>query len=266
MGEQKNGRGSRTVGVKTVITLEDLPSSLEITSLEASSDGVMDSVYFLNGARVLKIFEKAGEKAVKEELKLLAHCETLPVAKPEGEIFSVQNKPALIYERCHGESLKCAEMDQIRQIGEFLRGFHTRTAARHSTNERLFEKSRLEQMIRETDMALFDEILKKIDLPLRNDGIIHGDLFLDNALFEGGSLSCVIDFTQSCNGDFWFDLAVVDLSWCDNETKTEALLESYGATITLSEFQPYRDYATLFYCVNRFCNGGNYQELLEKLQ
>jgi homoserine kinase type II len=228
------------MGVKTVITLEDLPQSLEITFLEASMDGVMDSVYFLNGDRVLKIFENANEDAVREELKLLAHCGMLPIAKPLGEMVRIRNKPALIYHRCHGKSLKSAEIDQIRAIGLFLRDFHALTATRQSTNERLFEKSRLEAMIGESDMALFDTLFKKIDLTLRNDGVIHGDLFLDNALFKEGRLSCVIDFTQACNGDFLFDLAVVDLSWCDNESKTQTLLESYGATISAEEFRSYR--------------------------
>lgn len=253
------------MGVKTVITLKDLPRSLKITSLEASKDGVMDSVYFLDDDRVLKIFETASEEAVSEERKLLAHCETLPIVKPMGEMLSICGKPALIYRRCRGESLKRAKVDQIRQIGAFLRSFHLKTAARQSTNERLFEKSRLEQMIQETKSEIFDTIAKKIDLTLRNDGIIHGDLFLDNALFEGKSLSCVIDFTQACNGDFLFDLAVAGLSWCDSDEKTEALLKSYGATLTLDEFRPYHEYATLFYSVNRYLNGGNYQELLERL-
>lgn len=253
------------MGVKTVITLEDLPQSLGITSLKASTDGVMDSVYFLDDAQVLKIFENANEDIVTEELKLLAHCGSLPIARPAGGVLRIRNKPALIYHRCHGKSLKSAEIDQIRQIGLFLRVLHTQTTALQSTNTKLFEKSRLEEMIRESDMALFETLFKRIELTLHDDGIIHGDLFLDNALFNEGSLSCVIDFTQACNGDFLFDLAVTDLSWCDNESKTEALLESYGATITLEEFRPYREYAMLFYSVNRYLNGGNYQELLERL-
>lgn len=253
------------MGVKTVITLADLPRSVEITSLEASTDGVMDSVYFLNDDRVLKIFETATEEAVKEELKLLENCEMLPIAKPMGEVLSICGKPALIYRRCQGKSLKSTEVDEIREIAAFLQGFHILTATRQSTNEPLFERSRLERMIEESNVEIFDTLLKKIDLTLHNDGIIHGDLFLDNALFEGGNLSCVIDFTQACNGDFLFDLAVVAISWCDSDEKTAVLLESYGATITLEAFRPYREYAILFYSVNRFCNGGNYQELLERL-
>jgi len=214
---------------------------------------------------VLKIFENANEDIVTEELKLLEHCTTLPIARPEGGVLRIRNKPALIYHRCHGKSLKSAKIDQIRQIGVFLREFHTLTATLESSNERLFEKSRLEKMIEEAKSEIFETLFKKIDLTLRDDGIIHGDLFMDNALFNEGSLSCVIDFTQACNGDFLFDLAVVDLSWCDNDEKTKALLKSYGATLSTEEFQAYREYATLFYSVNRFLNGGNYQELLERL-
>lgn len=253
------------MGVKTVVTLSDLPETLGVKTLIPSIDGVMDSVYFLDNDRVLKIFENANAEAVEEELKLLAYCESLSVSKPLGEVFRVRSKPALIYRRCSGKSLTCAEIDEIKQIGAFLRAFHRITVAQQSTNERLFEKSRLEQMIRKSDMEIFDKIYKKIALTLREDGVIHGDLFLDNALFENGELSCVIDFSQACNGDFLFDLAVAGLSWCDRKEKTEALLESYGATLTLDQFHPYREYATLFYCVNRYLNGGNYQELLEKL-
>lgn len=253
------------MGVKTVVTLSDLPETLGVKTLIPSTDGVMDSVYFLDDDRVLKIFESADAESVEEELKLLSHCEALSVSKPEEEMFWVQDKPALIYRRCRGESLKCAGVDEVKQIGAFLRSFHRKTAARQSTNERLFEKSRLERMIQETRCEMFDTIVKKINIALCNDGIIHGDLFLDNALFLEGKLSCVIDFTQACNGDFYFDLAVVALSWCDSDEKIEALLESYGATLTLDEFRPYREYATLFYSVNRYLNGGNYQELLEKL-
>ncbi|HLD23847.1 MAG TPA: hypothetical protein VJA83_07880 [Sulfuricurvum sp.] len=111
------------MGIKTVITLEDLPSALSVTSFEASTDGVMDSVYFLNSDRVLKIFENATVASVEEERKLLTLCETLPIAKPLGEVLSICGKPALIYRRCQGKSLKRAEINEIREVGTFLRSF-----------------------------------------------------------------------------------------------------------------------------------------------
>lgn len=253
------------MGVKTSIHPTDLPEGLSIFPLIPSADGVMDTVYFLGDDRVLKIFETADEETLREELRLLALCEALAVSRPVGEIITVCHKPALIYRRCNGKSLKVAQTAHIHQIGVFLREFHTLSRSVCSTNERLFEKERLADMIRQSGIPVFETLFRTIDLVLRNDGIIHGDLFLDNALFENDTLSCVIDFTQACNGDFLFDLAVVDLAWCRDEEQTGTLLESYGAEIGIEAFRAYRNYATLYYCVNRYLNGGNYQELLEKL-
>ncbi|MCK9371900.1 MAG: phosphotransferase [Sulfuricurvum sp.] len=253
------------MGVKTTLFLDDLPPFLDAKTIHPTQDGVTDSVYLIDEKWVVKLFEQSSVKSVEEELRLLTLCKTLPIATSVGNILTIHTKPALIYRRCCGESLKNATVDDVKQIGAFLKAFHAKTSTLQSTNEKLFERARMEGMIRETNVEIFDTLFKKIDLTLRNDGIIHGDLFLDNALFEGGSLSCVIDFSQACNGDFLFDLAVAALSWCDSDEKTEALLESYGATLTLDEFRPYREYATLFYSVNRYLNGGNYQELLEKL-
>ena len=98
------------MGVKSVITLEDLPQSLEVTSLEVSKDGVMDSVYFLNDDRVLKIFETAGEEAVEEELQLLTLSAMLPIPQQMRDVFNICGKDALIYRLCQGKSLKSAEI------------------------------------------------------------------------------------------------------------------------------------------------------------
>ena len=66
---------------------------------------------------------------------------------------------------------------------------------------------------------------------LNNDGIIHGDLFVDNAIFKDDKLTCVFDFSDSCNGDFLFDLAVVALSWCKDFIQVKQLLKAYDESI-----------------------------------
>lgn len=45
-------------------------------------------------------------------------------------------------------------------------------------------------------------------------GIIHGDLFRDNVLFEDERISALIDFEQASRGSFIYDLAVCLNAWC----------------------------------------------------
>jgi homoserine kinase type II len=48
------------------------------------------------------------------------------------------------------------------------------------------------------------------DLP---SGLIHGDLFIDNVLYEGERLSALLDFEQASWGRFAYDLAVTTLAF-----------------------------------------------------
>jgi homoserine kinase type II len=45
-------------------------------------------------------------------------------------------------------------------------------------------------------------------------GIIHGDLFRDNVLWEGGRLEAILDFEQASGGSLVYDLAVCLNDWC----------------------------------------------------
>jgi homoserine kinase type II len=62
-------------------------------------------------------------------------------------------------------------------------------------------------------------------------GIIHGDLFRDNVLWEGTSVSAVLDFEQASGGSFAYDLAVCVNDWCwDPDGKTPRI-ELAGALL-----------------------------------
>lgn len=62
-------------------------------------------------------------------------------------------------------------------------------------------------------------------------GLIHGDLFRDNVLWEGGAITAILDFEQASGGSLAYDLAVCINDWCwTAQPELElvgALLEGY---------------------------------------
>ena len=69
-------------------------------------------------------------------------------------------------------------------------------------------------------------------------GIIHGDLFRDNVLWEGGNLTAILDFEQASGGSLAYDLGVCINDWCwtgaPNLPAITALLGGYQAVRALT--------------------------------
>ncbi len=253
------------MGVKTPLSPAQLQEFFPCTLLIPTADGVSDTVYRCDQG-VLKLFETASEGAVREEAALLGMLRPLPVPELLMEPFTLHGKPCALYAALRGESLKKAEPHHIVQIARFIRDFHHLSAKRRSSNTPLFTPERLKGMIAESGSEELMSFLHLLDLQLANDGIIHGDLFLDNALFEEDLLCGVLDFIEACEGDFLFDLAVVALSWClPSRENVELLLEHYGAAVDYETFLPYMRYALLYYATTRYRGGRDYRALLNQL-
>ncbi|MFA6188659.1 MAG: phosphotransferase [Sulfuricurvum sp.] len=256
------------MGVKTTITLREVCDQIACTVLIPTEHGVSDSVYITDQG-VLKLFESASSDAISQERDLLHRLTHLTVAQQSSDVFILHDKPCVLYEKLKGKSLEKADNHHIIQIAEFMREFHKCTAGLASTNTSLFEASRLQGLIHQTQYLPFQQIFDSISIQLSNDGVIHGDLFLDNALFENGQLRGVFDFIEACEGDFLFDLAVVAISWCldgeNDHSKVELLLTRYNTSLSFEGFIPYMRYALLYYATTRYLNHRDYQSLLAKI-
>jgi homoserine kinase type II len=88
-----------------------------------------------------------------------------------------------------------------------------------------------------SELAALQEIWPS-DLP---DGVIHADLFPDNAFFLGDQLSGLIDFYFACNDSLAYDLAIALNAWCFepdasfNITKGMALINGYERVRRLAD-------------------------------
>ncbi|HHD80627.1 MAG TPA: hypothetical protein ENK99_03350 [Campylobacterales bacterium] len=159
----------------------------------------------------------------------------------------------------------------IEQIGKFLKKFHNQSQNIKLENEKLFDRDRLKTLIDLTNNETLLKYFEDISLKLNHNGVIHGDLFMDNCKFQNHKLSGVFDFSDACYGDFYFDLAVVAIGWCFdkdilNKSKVDILLQSYQTDIDYKLFKKYIKYALLYYATTRYIFNRNGDELLRRLE
>ncbi len=71
--------------------------------------------------------------------------------------------------------------------------------------------------------ARLESTLSNEVAPTGPTGVIHGDLFRDNVLFDGERIVALLDFESASIGSFAFDLMVTILSFCFGDHLDEAL-------------------------------------------
>lgn len=251
------------------IRSEDLPQKYKNFPLIKPKDGSQNSVYLLGDKYVLKLYD-APYLNGGDEIKLLYHLRALPVAHYV-EKWNIKGCVGFIYEQIVGESIVHPKVHHIRELAYFLKKLHSKTANLVSHNTNIFDKESLKNLLQQEGLNTLQSHFQTIDIELKNDGIIHGDIFPDNVKWHHNALSGVYDFSEACNGDFIFDVAVVASSWCfdddvPNYEKIYALLCAYGLAIPLIRFKEYIKYALVYYATKRYCDGRAYQELLKRLE
>jgi homoserine kinase type II len=247
-----------------------LPLKYRKYNLIETKDGISDTVYLLDDKFVLKVFENTTSEQIENEKNLLNKLTNINTCKIL-DTFKVNGKFAVIYSYISGQSINNANISHIKQIAIFLKDLHTQTQSLENTNIKLFKKDKLKTLILSTNNSQLIQYFDEINIELKNDGLIHGDIFLDNVKFIDEKLSGVYDFSEACEGDFLFDLAVVAISWCYDENelnydKLSELLKSYNTNIEISIFIEYMKYALLYYATTRYIINKDYKSLLKKIK
>ena len=215
-----------------------------LQSFTGISAGTENSNFFVTTSQnqwVLTLFEKHSAEILPFYLDLgdFLHAKGCGVPQPvhqrNGSALShLAGKPAVLFERLQG-SPQPPTLDSCRQIGACLAQIHqaVQTFTQTKAHERglAWIESTLQQDPQpfahlsagqqqqvQQDLAM----LKALDSMALPRGVIHADLFHDNALFAQGQLTGVIDWYFA--GEDWliFDIAVVLNDWC----------------FTLQQFQP----------------------------
>jgi len=262
------------MSVYTALTTSDFEAILadyslgKLKSFTGIAAGIENSNFFINmqsGERfVLTIFERLGEQELPYFMRLMKHLATHGLKSPDVQIrlddsliFNIEceegNKQGCIVSCLTGKTLEYLNETQLRSSGEALATLHIAGAEfqEHRDNPTGFAwlEENIQHMQADVEKTYGAEALTllndelayqkhhcKLDLP---QGVIHGDLFCDNILFEGNEVSGVIDFYYAHQAPYVMDVAIAINAQAivlgeDDETRMTTFLEGYESKRQLS--------------------------------
>ncbi len=233
----------------------------ELTSFEGISAGIENTNYFVTTTRrqlVLTLFEHHTPEELTYFLDLMAHLAEhgIPTAHPvplkNGGYLSILNgKPASLVARLDGRSLDHPDAKHCGVMGKALAEMHLAGQSFGGYREpdralpwakqvakRVLDRLDAEQAELLRDELSFQDSVDRESLP---GGVIHADLFRDNALFAGDELHGIIDLYYACNDAWLYDVAVTVNDWCSKDT---GAIDADRARAMLAGYQSVRPLAT----------------------
>jgi len=260
---------SNSLSVYTPVSAAELDEWLRhysvgrLQGLEPIKAGIENSNFFVTttqGRYVLTLFERLPAAELPFYLELMAHLARhgIPSPAPIADLADqylqrLNGKPAALVTRLPGQSLEQPGAAECGELGALLARMHLagRSYPAYLENPRgpkwwRVAAAELKPFLNVEQSALLDDELafhlqhRFPDLPR---GPVHADLFRDNALFEAGRISGVIDFYFAGIDCLLYDVAVCANDWCLDANlrlepaRTRALLAAYEAVRPLTPYE-----------------------------
>jgi homoserine kinase type II len=252
--------------------------ALEVTRYEPLAQGVGNSNYLINtdqGKHILTVFEiKPARVTYLRKILLLLEKHSFPAPRVkyrnDGSVLAkYQEKAVMIKPYIRGQVLKDLNEGQVYQAGTALAELHEIPApqylpAQHVYVEKFYPKvmeQEFGQVYREWARKRHRNILENLPAKLPV-GLVHGDLFCDNLLFEDGNFKAILDFEEVSRIYKVFDLGMAIVGICTEDTeimvdKARALVAGYQDIRLLAEaevdsLQDFIEWAAVLTSVWRF--------------
>ncbi len=261
------------MSVYTSLTTQELADFLQMYSVgelidfQGISEGIENTNYFVTtrldqreSQFVLTIFESQDFAELPYFLELTAFLaeQGLPCAHPVADknntyLQKLKRKPTALVQKLAGKSIEQPTLEYCHQIGQALAKMHIdgQLFPMHHSDSRGLNWAqeagqRIEHHLSAEDRRMLEAELefqlraKVEDLP---GGVIHADLFRDNALYSDGRLTGIIDFYYACDGNFLYDLAITANDWCSDDdgdlekSSLQALIAGYTQLRPLNQLE-----------------------------
>ena len=206
--------------------------------LRGIEGGIENTNYFVTcdaGEFVLTLFERLSAEQLPFYLHLMRHLARagIPVPDPQadaqGEILhSVCGKPAAVVNKLAGRSQLAPQAVHCAAVGQMLAKMHLAGEgfAHQQPNLRglpwwnqtvpvvLPHLDAAQAALLQSELAYQNQVAASPAYAALPRGPVHADLFRDNVMFEGETLTGFFDFYFAGVDSFLFDLAVCLNDWC----------------------------------------------------
>ena len=240
--------------------------NVKFLSFKGIKQGIENTNYLLkskNEKFILTIFEKrVSKKEIPFFMKLMDQLNNSKINCPKplknkngNYLIKIKNKIACIVSFLKGRDKKTLNLKNCYDVGKMIARMHL------STNKfKLYRKNsmcikNLSPLLKSIKFKSkkftniekflktnFNETKKKWPKKLPN-GIIHGDLFIDNIFFKNNKLSGIIDFYFAANDYFMYEIAICVNALCFdkknskffiNRKKVKNLIKGYESVKKIS--------------------------------
>ena len=259
------------MSVFTTLTLDDVRTWLrdfaigEVTELRGIAAGITNTNYFVitrDNRYVLTIFEKNNLAELPYFVDLMTHlakhgvpCPAPIVDKNGLALHALKGKPALMVSCLAGKDVATPNLAQVREVALTLAKLHMAGGSfkQVSFNQRgrvWFEKTAkkvLSKLNPQEQTLLLNELIyqQQIDTSHLANGVIHGDLFRDNVLFNDDMLGGFIDFYYACNDVLIYDVAIAVNEWCLHHNGADlGNIDTEKVDVFLSAYQSVRPFSS----------------------
>lgn len=260
------------LAVYTSLTLEQIKHFLnayqlpELLCHRGISDGIENTNYLIktkDGDFILTVYEYFTAQQALHYLSLLQQLATLekyypePIKPIQGNVLQqINNRPAALFKCLPGSSVDQASPLQTAAIAKALAQLHLSASQLNFSQinsngldwiQQVAEKI-LPRLNKQDAVLLMDECQyqSQVKLGQLEQGVIHADLFKDNVLFSGDSLTGFLDFYAACNDVFLLDIAIAANDWCVDKygvfqkNQYQIFIQSY------QQLKPLRDKELVF--------------------
>lgn len=209
----------------------------ELLGFEGISGGSENTNYFVDcssGRYVLTLVERGPVQDLPFLVRLLDRLQaaSLPVPfafrnRDADALLWLKDKPALLQPCLPGRHPDTVNARQCAALGEFLARLHCASSALQRKADRgphwvMSEAHIFCKDLWAGEADWLTDCLARLqasldwlhNAPALPQSLIHGDLFRDNAMFEGDRLSGVIDFHNAATGWTLLELAICANDWC----------------------------------------------------